>query len=186
MSYIYSYTGRKVGPAYDAPCLVDVAVQLGRICRFAGACRRFYPVLLHSFVVADLLPEHLKIYGLLHDATECAIGDIPSPWKPDEMRKLEGILFDQLLHSLGVSLPSAAERAEIKRADIEALRGEAWTVGPPGLTVEFPERSERAERLVNKYVAEFGIGECLWPEGKGVQEFLARFEVYALERLALA
>ncbi len=42
-----------------------VALTLGRICRFAGNCKTFWPVLLHSLVVAHLVPEQFAIHALL-------------------------------------------------------------------------------------------------------------------------
>src|ERR1700676_2252398 len=73
---LYTYSG-KVGFPEGAPSLLDMAVSLSREGRFAGAGLRFFPVALHSFVVADLLPDHLKWDGLIHDSPEVITGDTP-------------------------------------------------------------------------------------------------------------
>ena len=66
---------------YQSLDIRTVALTLGRICRFAGNCKTFWPVLIHSLVVADLAPEAVAIHALLHDAAEIYIGDVPSPFK---------------------------------------------------------------------------------------------------------
>ena len=61
--------------------LADIAWALAHTCRFMGHPRRHYSVAEHSINVARLLPEPIKIYGLLHDAHEAYIGDISTPMK---------------------------------------------------------------------------------------------------------
>jgi 5'-deoxynucleotidase YfbR-like HD superfamily hydrolase len=51
------------------------------LCRFAGQCRFFFCVAEHSIAVARLLPANLKLFGLLHDASEAYLADLPRPVK---------------------------------------------------------------------------------------------------------
>jgi uncharacterized protein len=66
--------------------LADIAHALAHQCRFAGHCRQFYSVAEHSVRVAQLLQakgfrrEHCR-WGLLHDASEAYLVDIPRPLK---------------------------------------------------------------------------------------------------------
>ena len=70
-----------LGMEYPSLDIRTVALTLGRICRFAGNCKTFWPVLMHSLVVSYLVPEQAAIHALLHDAAVIYIGDIPSPFK---------------------------------------------------------------------------------------------------------
>jgi hypothetical protein len=69
-----------------APNIEVIARSLSKICRYAGACPLFYSVAEHSVMVADRLWALTRSHraaraGLLHDAVEILIGDIPAPTK---------------------------------------------------------------------------------------------------------
>jgi hypothetical protein len=175
---IASYTGRVVGPYNDTPSLQDISVALGRICRYAGAGVKFWSVLLHSMVVADLLPLHLKIYGLLHDATESIVGDIPRGFKPEVVSEIEQIMEEQILKSFGIPPMTEEIRARVKQADNEALFAEVWTIGTAALQKYYPQRSKVAEALVMKYAKEFPPETTIHPDGIAVVEFVSKFRDY--------
>ena len=59
----------------------DIAHALSNLCRFNGHVRQFYSVAEHSCHVADILPAPLKLAGLLHDASEAYLCDMPRPVK---------------------------------------------------------------------------------------------------------
>lgn len=175
---IYSYTGRLVGPNNDVPSLQDISTQLGRICRYAGAGVKFWSVLLHSMVVADLLPPYLKVYGLMHDSTEAIVGDIPRGFKPQEVKEVEALMFDRICESMELPYLDTEGHRLVKEADDRALFGEIWTVGTTGLQSYYPTRDLEAEDLVLKYVIEFPPEETIRPDGLAVLEFNARFRDY--------
>jgi hypothetical protein len=67
--------------------LADIAHALSNQCRFAGHCKRFYSVAEHS-VEVSLVAEHCSDgdlaaarWGLLHDAAEAYLVDLPRPIK---------------------------------------------------------------------------------------------------------
>lgn len=68
-------------PREDEINMVDIAHALSNICRYTGQCEPFYSVAEHSCRVSDILPDDLKLAGLLHDAAEAYIGDINGAYK---------------------------------------------------------------------------------------------------------
>ena len=82
--WIQTYTGRKFHPLDPAMTdfdLRDIAHSLSLLCRFNGHCLRFYSVAEHSVRVSRILPDDLKLWGLLHDAGEAYLTDLPRPVK---------------------------------------------------------------------------------------------------------
>lgn len=177
MQPLYTYSGRVSFPG-GAPTLTDIAVQLMREGRYAGAGMRWWPVGLHSFVVSDLLPMRLKFYGLVHDASETITGDVPSPVKTKEIRRFEDALMRDIYKSFGVPAPTPAQHKVIKKADRAALCGEVWAgVGTQALQDVYP-RAPKAEVAVIKYVNMYTYPDCLEVGGKAVIEFIRRFRLY--------
>jgi hypothetical protein len=83
-NWIETYTGKRfhfLDPKPEEICIKDIAHALSLKCRYSGHCKFFYSVGQHSLHVAYLLPEELKLSGLLHDAAEAYIPDIPRPIK---------------------------------------------------------------------------------------------------------
>src|SRR5579859_1137940 len=120
---LYTYSGKIAFPG-GAPTLLDTAIALSREGRFAGAGQRFFPVALHCFVVADLLPPHLQWDGLMHDNPEVITGDTPKPAKTDEIEAFEQELSRTVYKHHGVSLPSGIEHSMVKEADRWVMSGE--------------------------------------------------------------
>jgi hypothetical protein len=98
--------------------LTDIAVALSRIPRFLGHTKKPYSVAEHSIYVSRLLPKHLKIYGLLHDAAEAYIGDMVRTLKkriPD-FSVFEKQIMESICTYFDLS-PSCMSDVRIKRAD---------------------------------------------------------------------
>lgn len=84
MSWIQTFTGKRFdlrSPRAEDVCIEDISHALANICRFNGHTTRFYSVAEHSLRVAELLPDELKLAGLLHDAVEAYVGDVVAPFK---------------------------------------------------------------------------------------------------------
>lgn len=174
---LYTYSGAISFPN-GSPSLLDIAVSLSREGRYAGAGVRWWPVVLHTFAVCDLLPDPLKLDGLMHDSPECITGDVPKPVKTPEIERLENRLLRSIYRHFGLKIPSAKAHALIKQADNDLLCGEVYTVGTQALQAEYPRRPH-AEKLVMKYLKEYPPMECLQPDGRAPIEFMRRFREYS-------
>lgn len=173
---LYTYSGKIAFPG-GAPSLLDTAISLSREGRFAGAGQRFFPVALHSFCVADLLPPELQFDGLFHDNPEVITGDTPKPAKTDEIEAFEKDLSYAAYASHGIIPPNDAEHAKIKAADRMVFRGEIYTVGNIWLQ-EFYSPCLAAEELIFKYVKEYTYEDMLEASGRVPMEFMRRFRQY--------
>jgi hypothetical protein len=116
------------GSVFD---IADIAHALSLTCRFAGHCNRFYSVAEHSVLVAQLAESSgAGLWGLLHDASEAYLVDIPRPIKylPEMAgyRALESRTTAAILESFGLRGP---EPATVKEADRLMLRSEAEALG---------------------------------------------------------
>jgi 5'-deoxynucleotidase YfbR-like HD superfamily hydrolase len=83
-AYIQTYTGIKIDlldPKVEDIVLEDIAHALSMQCRFSGHCKSFYSVAQHSVFVSKLCNKSDALHGLLHDASEAYLVDIPKPLK---------------------------------------------------------------------------------------------------------
>jgi hypothetical protein len=182
--FIFSHSGQVIGPDYPAVSIEDMAVSLGRICRFAGHGLKFWPVLLHSFVVQDLVPEEAKGVALLHDGSESLVSDVPTPFKNAAFKEIENKILNNIFwqHLSGDQYRVWNTNPHIwkmvKIADGEAFDGEVWTVGTKALRGMYVERSPQAEKLVRKYLKKYSVDDCVRPDGLAVIDFIRRAKDY--------
>lgn len=127
---IITYTGRSIDPLSgniqpEDIDILDIATALSRMPRFGGHSKYFYTVAQHSCMVADRLRPGLKLAGLLHDAAEAYLHDIPSPIKqhmPYYEEAEERLMYAVLRR---FDIPSAMELWQaVKRADHIQLQHE--------------------------------------------------------------
>jgi len=133
--YIGTFTGKQFWPLDPRPeevCLEDIAHALANICRFNGHTNRFYSVARHCLNVEALLKQRgfdkrIRLYGLLHDAAEAYICDIPRPLKHfmPEYRETEDAVQKAIYKHFGLTWPTAEEEKAIKAADDYVLALEA-------------------------------------------------------------
>ena len=126
-----TYSGRQVWQDTDiAPSLSDVGRSLGRLARWAGHTDVHYSVLAHTLTVAQIMPEqHWALHGLLDDAAEAVVGDVPTPWKPDAILDMETEIMGRIYaeHRLGVL--TEEQQNAVHKADKRALVAEAYVLG---------------------------------------------------------
>jgi len=103
--------------------LSDIAHALSMLCRFGGHCARFYSVAEHSVLVARRCPPQHRLWGLLHDAAEAYMGDIPKPIKavlPD-VQQIEKRLLELVAARFGLipGIPRSVIAADAAMLDYE-------------------------------------------------------------------
>lgn len=150
MSYIETYTGHRFD--YDAPTAemidpVDIAMSLGRLCRFAGHCQRFYTVGQHCVYVSHRFQNrYMRRIGLLHDATEAYVVDVPSPLKQslgDVYRDYEWAAMCAICERFGLVTPVPSLWDELCYVDDRMKVTEARSL--------FARMPEWAEALAEPY-----------------------------------
>ena len=147
----------------NAPSLEAIALGLARRPRFAGQTSRPFNVLAHSFLVADLIEDPtVKVHGLLHDAAEAIVGDIPSTWKTEADVDREVEIICRIYKSLGLELPTVEEDGTVAFADHLALQAEATLLMPDAIadcgTGEIP-RLMNCDPAVKKAADWIAIGD---------------------------
>ncbi len=129
--------------------IVDIAHALSMQCRFSGHTSNHYSVAEHSVHVSTRLGnDALGLIGLLHDASEAYLVDIPAPIKHlPEMgayRQWEERLQNTIYLTYLGRLPTEAEHEKLKTVDIGMRKLEqaefmkphpeiklSWLGGPP-------------------------------------------------------
>jgi len=89
MNCVQTHTGLLVSLSDPQPGTIyirDIACSLSRLNRYSGATQLPVNVACHSLNVVRFLamkkaPPIVQMYGLLHDAHECYIGDITEPMR---------------------------------------------------------------------------------------------------------
>ncbi len=122
-----------VDPA--AILIQDIAHALSILCRFNAQCLRPYSVAEHSVHVSYEIAPHLALVGLMHDAAEAYLGDVPGPLKAclPHFDGIESRLIAAIGDKFGFGYPEKGtpEARELKRADIQLLVDEKAVLMAP-------------------------------------------------------
>jgi len=126
---LQTYTGRVLKPLDPWPgdfVIEDIAWSLAHQCRYNGHTKLFYSVATHCILVAWFLPSNLKLEGLLHDASEAYLSDLPSPIKRlmPEYQKVEARIEDAIAAQYRLDLHNPL----VKEADNYVFQLEAQLV----------------------------------------------------------
>lgn len=179
LDFIETQSGRRFKPLDPDPSLIDIydiAHALANQCRFSGHTAAHYSVAEHSVRVAVLLaawgaPKIVQLWGLLHDASEAYLVDIPQPLKHTEMfapyRLAEAALMVAVCSRFGLPFD---EPTAVRRADAVLLATEARDLMPyvPEHWVGLTEKP-LLERL------------CSWTPAIARREFLSLFNTLTSE-----
>jgi 5'-deoxynucleotidase YfbR-like HD superfamily hydrolase len=176
--WIQTYTGRKVFPLSPREgdiSVEDIAHALANQCRFGGHVSTFYSVAEHSCRVSDLVPAEDQLWGLLHDASEAYLIDLPRPIKHKRAlkayREAEAVLMGVIARKFGLpeKMPSS-----VKAADTTLLVTEARDLKSP-LHPDWLHRSSNGfEPMTEKIIP--------WSPRRAKAEFKMRFNALMYDR----
>lgn len=159
-----TYTGRLVyplDPALEDFDIKDIAHALSNLCRFGGHVKKFYSVAEHSVYVSYHTKKSEALIGLLHDASEAYLVDMPRPIKTymPQYRDIEENIQRMVSEKFGLRWPFPASVHEAdNRILISEMRDLMTQVSPwPGMPKPYVDKIEavspiKAEKLfMNRY-----------------------------------
>lgn len=166
--WMQTYTGKAFWPLDARPDEIDphdIAHALSMLCRYGGHCEFFVSVAEHSCLISDAVSPENALWGLVHDASEAYMVDLPRPIKNspgfEQYRVYENRLLAVIAEAFG--LPTEMP-AEVKDADNRILLDER-------------------DQLMKSPPRDWGLpGEPLgvhvtgWSPSRAKQEWLARFK----------
>jgi hypothetical protein len=119
--------------------LRDISHGLSFACRYACQVADFYSVAEHSVLVCQLLelryPENKSLHrwGLMHDASEAYLGDMPKPLKNLDKfyQGIEAVFMDVLARKY--HLKPVRQPQEVHTADMDVFLRERKVLWGPGV-----------------------------------------------------
>jgi uncharacterized protein len=129
--------------------IADIAHALANQCRFGGHCREFYSVAQHSVIVSYICAPADALWGLLHDASEAYLVDIPRPVKysrgMERYTEIERAFMAAICeqYGLGAEMPTS-----VHWADEALLALEARDLMPPEAVREWTLNRDAQTGLV--------------------------------------
>lgn len=169
-SFMQTATGRQfwpMDPRADEVFIEDIAHSLSLQCRYAGHCLRFYSVAEHSVLIArHLAAKHapeVALWGLLHDASEAYLVDVPRPVKPylTGYKVAEAAVMEVVCQRFG--LPPFDMPPEVHDADNRIIADELVNMVPMDWHARYAGK-------------ELGVRLRYWSPDKAREEFMATFE----------
>lgn len=146
LPYVETVSGKRLyflNPQPDQIDINDIAHALSQQCRYAGHSRRFYSIAEHSGLVSKLLiGTNQELAGLLHDAAEAYLSDIPAPVKQfcTEYQRIEEVLEEAIADKFGFEYPL---HPAVKHCDLVMLSTESHNLMPSQGNWEMWERTKR-------------------------------------------
>lgn len=129
--WIQTYLGKQfwpLDPQHEDIEIVDIAHALSNLCRYGGHSNWFYSVAQHCVLVSETVPPEFALYGLLHDASEAYLIDVPRPIKHavgmETYRRAEARLEEVIYERFGLPRLGMDGLGYLKTADNQLLRTE--------------------------------------------------------------
>jgi len=170
-----TYSGKRFYPFredLEGIDIDDIAHSLSMLCRFNGHTKYFYSVAEHSVLISNEVEKRygdvdLSLCGLLHDASESIISDIPKDIKHsgicEGVIELENKIFERIAEKF--SLKYAYIPKEVKEIDNRILLDEGEQLLNDGIK----------DWYLFKQYKKLGIILPCWEPSKAKEMFLKRF-----------
>lgn len=150
--WMQTYTGVQfwpMDPRIEEIRIEDIAHSLSLQCRYAGHCREFYSVAEHCVRVSNIVPVSDALWGLLHDASEAYLVDLPRPVKRysaigKEYRLVESALQYMICQRFGIDV---CEPESVHSADDILLMTEKRDIMGPS-PAKWREASEPLPEII--------------------------------------
>lgn len=164
--WLHTYTGRAfypLDPKADDIHINDIAHGLSHICRYNGQCSMFYSVAEHCVLLYKVLPPELRFWGLMHDASEAYLCDVPRPYKHalTNYKEIEEKIMQVVAKKYGLSWPIPDE---VKSFDTQIILNEKTTLF---------KNSPKPWRIQGEPIPNVHI-RC-WPPTTAKAQFLSAF-----------
>lgn len=112
----------------------SIAHALSNQCRFNGHTKQFYSVAQHSLIVSMLCQTEDALSGLLHDASEAYLADIPRPLKHSELFRPYLIIEKNIQRIVCAKFALPEQMPDsVREADDYALGWERRDLMTPGI-----------------------------------------------------
>lgn len=165
-------------PREDEINIIDIAHALSNICRFSGHTKEFYSVAQHCILVSELCGEY-KLEGLMHDASEAYLSDVPRPVKkmlPD-YEVCEKVLQKAIFKKFKLHYPypisvRLSDEIMLEREHRNVLNFNLnWATSEPNSWIH-DKNFDKHEKIYNKKI-------ILMPPSEAEKNFLELFEEYS-------
>lgn len=184
--YITTHSGIQFDFREPTPDMIeidDIAHHLSNLCRWNGACSRFYSVAQHSILTSRIVPKELQQWALMHDAAEAYVGDMTRPLKHlfPEFKVIE----ERVMRAIVAKFPTLEwpEPPELARYDDQMQKMEARLYMHPRITLHDRQDAVHAmEDLTSEQVKMLG---AMWIKPMSAEAanvaFMARYRKLFLD-----
>ncbi|KKW09802.1 MAG: hypothetical protein UY48_C0053G0004 [Candidatus Gottesmanbacteria bacterium GW2011_GWB1_49_7] len=164
--YIQTYSGKFFyvnDPRPEEIDVQDIAHALSQNCRFNGHVPHYYSVAEHSVIVSRMVPPEDALWGLLHDASEAYLPDVPRPFKGElvNFKEIENRILMAIIENFGLTWPMPKSVHYVDSHIVATEANQLW-----GRTLDWTKHFDSMPS-VNVYS---------WNSDRAKKEFLARFE----------
>lgn len=177
---------RVFDPRVEDVNIEDIAHSLAKQCRWGGHVKRFYSVAQHSVHVSHVCTPAHALWGLLHDATEAYLVDLPRPIKRVlvDYQRAEAVLARVIAQRFNLfwPMPDDVDLADAVLLETERRDLTAHPTAPLVEGTHFKSNDRPAVPLPELGNGDMKRWSIPWSPEAAKRMFLARYEELTGER----